>query len=196
MDWNLLMPGIVKETCSGILRCSLQDEMFQKREIECAGEITQESAYSLILQLRYLAKEAPGEEIVMYINSRGGEVSSGLALYDVMKAIKCPIRTVCVGMAASMGALIFASGDQREILPHARIMIHDPLLAGGISGSALKVDNLSKELMKMRTMTCEILATHTGKTLEEIYAKTATDSYFTAEEAVAFGLADRIINEM
>lgn len=196
MDLNFMMPAIMKETSNGIVRCSIQDEMFQRREIECAGELTQESVYSLILQLRYLEKAEPDAEISMYINSPGGEVSSGLALYDVMQAVKCPVRTVCVGLAASMGALLFASGDQRDMLPHARVMIHDPLVAGGIGGSALKVDSLSKELMKMRAVTCEILARHTGKTLEEIYSKTAMDSYFDAEAAVAFGLADKIIYEL
>lgn len=196
MDMNFSMPGIMKETSNGIFRCSIQDEMFQRREIECTGEITQESAYALILQLRYLEKEDPEAEITMYINSNGGAVSSGLALYDVMQAVGCPVRTVCVGMAASMGALLFAAGNRRDILPHARVMIHDPLLAGSVGGSALKVDSLSRELMKMRTVTCEILAKHTGKGPEEIYAKTAMDSYFDAQEAVDFGLADKIIYEL
>lgn len=196
MDSYIMTPAIIKETSEGISRFHIQDEMFKRREIECVGEITQESVYSLILQLRYLQKEDPEKEITMYINSPGGEVTSGLALYDVMQAVKCPIRTVCVGIAASMGALLFISGKKRDMLPHARVMIHDPLLSGGISGSALKIDSLSRDLMKTRELTGKIIAEHTGKSLEEVFEKTATDSYFDAEEAVAFGLADSIIHEI
>ena len=190
------MPCIFRESSEGVLRYSIQDEMFANREIDCTGEINAESVNAIILQLRYLQKIAPDEEITIYINSIGGEVSSGLALYDVMKAVSCPIRTVCLGLAASMGALIFASGDKRELLPHARIMIHDPLIRSGVSGSALMIDHFSKDLMKVREITGKILAEHTGKTLKEIYKITATDSYFDAGAAVKFGLADAIINKI
>lgn len=170
--------------------------MFQRREIECVGEITEESVYSLILQLRYLASENPDAAITMFINSPGGSVASGLALYDVMQAIRCPVRTVCTGIAASMAALLFISGSSRDMLPHARVMVHDPLIPGGIGGTALKIDALAKDLMQVRETTAAIIAAHTGKTLDEVYAKTATDSYFNAGEAVAWGLADRIIHEL
>ena len=132
----------------------------------------------------------------MYINSPGGEVSSGLALYDVMKAIKCPIRTICTGIAASMGAVLFVSGDTRQMLQHARVMIHDPLIAGGVGGSALQLQELSKDLMKTRETVAKIIAEHTGKSLKEVYKKTATDSYFDTEEAIKFGLADGIIESL
>lgn len=189
------MPRILTETSEGICRHALQDELFQDRQIELVGEIDAESVYSAILQLRYLQKLDPEKEITIYINSPGGLVSSGLALYDVMKAVKCPIRTVCVGIAASMAALLFASGDKRDILPHSEVMIHDPLTQG-ISGSALTIDSRSKSLMKTRQIIAEVLAEHTGKTVEEIYTYTAKDSYFDAQEAVDFGLADRIIYEI
>ena len=129
----------------------------------------------------------------MFINSPGGEVDSGLALYDVMKGISCPIRTVCLGIAASMGALLFTAGDKREILPHGRVMIHDPLISS-TGGSALHLQEVSRNLLKTREELCSILARHTGRTLKEIYKKTAQDTWFSAEEAVAFGLADRIIH--
>lgn len=196
MNPYVMIPGILKETSEGTIRYNIQDELFQKREIECVGEITQESVQALILQLRYLQKKEPEKEITMYINSPGGEVTSGLALYDVMKAVRCPIRTVCIGIAASMGALLFICGDKRDILPHARVMIHDPLITGNITGSALKIDNLSRDLMKIREITGNIIAEHTGKSLDEVFNKTATDSYFSAEEAVDFGLADNIIYEI
>lgn len=189
------MPDILTETSEGVSRHALQDELFKEREVELVGEITAEAVYSLILQLRYLQKTGPKKEITIFINSPGGEVSSGLALYDVMKAVRCPIRTVCVGTAASMAAVLFACGDKRDMLPHGKVMIHDPLTAG-ISGSALTIDSLSKSLMKTRQIIAEVLAEHTGRTLEEIYAYTAKDTYFDAREAVDFGLADRIIHEI
>ena len=110
------IPNIIRETSEGLNQIPIQDILFQRREVECIGEITEDSVAALILQLRYLHHEAPEQEITMYINSPGGEVSSGLALYDVMKAIQCPIRTVCVGTAASMAAILFLSGDKRDML--------------------------------------------------------------------------------
>ena len=181
----IMAPSLIRETSEGFSRCAIQDEMFQRREIECVGEITEESVYSLILQLRYLASENPDAAITMFINSPGGSVASGLALYDVIQAIHCPVRTVCTGIAASMAALLFISGSSRDMLPHARVMVHDPLIPGGIGGTALKIDALAKDLMQVRETTAAI-----------IDAKTATDSYFSAGEAVAWGLADRIIHEL
>lgn len=188
-------PRIIKETSNGLFFHSIRDEMLSHREIELIGEVNSESVNSLISQIRYLAREEPGKEITIYINSPGGEVSSGLALYDVMKAVKCPIRTVCVGTAASMGAVLFAAGDRRDMLPHAQLMIHDPLISR-TGGNALSLKTISDSLMRTREITGQILARHTGRTLEEIYEKTATDSYFYGEEALEFGLTDRIIDEI
>ena len=188
-----MMPEIIRESANGIRLIPIQDEMLQRREIECIGDITQNSVYGLILQLRHLQHEDPGAEITIYINSPGGEVQSGLALYDVMQAVSCPIRTVCVGRAASMAALLFIAGDRREMLTHARVMIHDPLIAGGIGGSALTVDAVAKDLMKTRQTSAEIIAKHSGHSIDEVYEMTAKDTYFDADEAVAWGLADRII---
>lgn len=196
MEMYLLAPHIIKESSEGTTYCPIQDELFNsRRSIEVVGEITRESVYSLILQLRYLHSADPGKEITMYINSPGGSVIDGLALYDVMAAVSCPIRTVCVGMAASMGSLLFAAGNERDILPHAKVMIHDPLTTG-ISGSALSVEEAGRRLMETREITASILAGHTGHTIEEVYEKTKKDSYFSAQEAVAWGLADRIITEI
>ncbi len=189
-------PRIIKETSSGTSFSEIRDEMFSDREILCVGEINSVTVNSLINQIRYLAKSDPEKEITMYINSPGGEVSSGLALYDVMKAVKCPIRTVCVGTAASMAAVLFASGSERDMLPHARIMIHDPLIIGGAGGSALAMKRLSDDLLRTREIMCGILAEHTGRTLEEIYEKTASDSFFYADEAIKFGLADKVVESL
>ena len=190
------IPNIIRETSEGLNQIPIQDILFQRREVECIGEITEDSVAALILQLRYLHHEAPEQEITMYINSPGGEVSSGLALYDVMKAIQCPIRTVCVGTAASMAAILFLSGDKRDMLTHSKVMIHDPLIPGGIGGSALKVDAVARNLMQTRQTIADIISRHTGKSLEDVLAKTASDSYFDAEQAVEWGLADRIIHEL
>lgn len=191
-----ITPRIIKENSAGYFFCDILDEMLNRREVECIGEINAESVYSLCRQLRYLQQQDPEQEITMFINSPGGLVDDALALYDVMKALTCPVRTVCMGTAASMGAVLFAAGDRREILPHGRVMIHDPLIYSGAGGSALQVQTISKNLLKTRTILCGILAEHTGKSLKEIYKKTAADTWFNAEEAVAFGLADRIIDKI
>lgn len=190
---NPYCPRILKETHNGLYLYEIQEDMLQRRELECTGTINSSSVYNLCRQLRYLQQQDPDREITMFINSPGGEVDSGLALYDVMKGISCPVRTVCMGIAASMGALLFAAGDQRDILPHGRIMIHDPLISR-TGGSALQLQEVSRNLMETRKEICDILARHTGKTLEEIYEKTARDCWFNAEESVAFGLADRVIH--
>ena len=188
-------PNIVRETSSGYFSCTIQDEMLKSREIECVGEINPETVYELTRQLRFLQREDPAAEITMYISSPGGEVNSGLALYDAMQAVSCPIRTVCMGSAASMGAVIFAAGDMREIFPHGRVMIHDPLIRGGVGGSALQLQSVSKDLLKTREVLCTILAERTGRSQKEIYKKTAKDTWFDAQEAVKFGLADRVVTK-
>lgn len=189
--------NIIRETCQGFSTIRIQDDMLRNRELECVGEINEESVNSLIRQLRYLEREDSGGEIKIFINSPGGLISDGLALYDVMKVITCPITTICMGLAASMAAILFAAGDKREMLEHSRIMIHDPLIGGkGITGSATKLDARIRDLMNTRMITAGILAEHTGRTVDEILEKTASDTYFYAEEAIAFGLADRIITKI
>lgn len=189
-------PNIIRETSQGYSTYRIIDEMLSHREIQCVGEINADSVYSLIMQLQYLQRVDPKAEITMYINSPGGEVNSGLALYDVMQAISAPIHTVCVGIAASMASVLFSAGDRREILPHAAVMIHDPLIQGGVGGSALKLRALSDDLMRTRTLIAEILAKHTGHSLEEIYEKTANDTYFYGQDAVSYGLADNVITNI
>ena len=148
----------------------------------------------MITQLHVLAIENSDEEITLYLNSPGGEASSGLAVYDAMQAVSCPVKTVCIGIAASMAALLFTAGQTREILPHGRGLIHDPLISGGVGGSALRIDSVAKDLMQTRETVGKILARHTGHSLEEVLEKTATDCYFNASEAVAWGLADRVVD--
>ena len=195
MNPYLRMPNILKETSDGLSRYSIQEEMLMRREIDVIGEITQEYVYLLILQLRYLQTTEPKKEITIYINSQGGEVTSGLALYDVMKAIKSPIKTVCVGQASSMGALLFISGNKREMLPHSRVMIHDPRVER-IGGTALEIEEHSKDIMRVRKLIAKIIADHTNKTVDEVLEKTSTDCYFDATEAIDFGIADTVIDKI
>lgn len=150
---------------------------------------------SLITQIRYLAAEDPNGEITMYINSPGGSVPDGMALLDVMAAVPCPIRTVCVGTAASMASLLFVCGDTRDMLEHSHLMIHDPLVQN-LSGSALKIDVASKNLLKTRETIGKIYAKVSGKTLEEIYAITCEDTLLDAEAALQRGFADRVIDKI
>lgn len=190
---NEITPKVITETSNGRDITRIIDEMFVDREINCVGRIDEYSVNSLCLQLRYLAKQDPNAEITMFINSSGGEVTSGLALLDTMAAIPCPIHTVCTGMAASMASLLFMSGSQRDLLPHSKIMIHDPLVAGGIGGSALSVKAHSENLMRTREIIAEVISKHTGHSMEEVYEATSYDHYFEAQEAIEWGLADRII---
>lgn len=183
---------IINESSRGYDLIPIQDEMLSHREVELVGDVDADSVNALIRELRYLQRQDPDGEITMYINSPGGSLDSGLALYDVLQAISCPIRTVCMGLAASMAALLFISGNRRDMLPHSRLMIHDPLIPQ-TGGSALKLKAVSDDLMETRQITAQIIAEHSGRSLEEVLEKTATDSFFRAEEAVAFGLADNII---
>ena len=193
---NYDTPMIVRETSSGYFRYTIAEDMLAKREVECVGEINLESAYSLTRQLRWLEREDGSAEITLFINSPGGDVSSGLAIYDVMKSLSCPVRTVCLGTAASMAALLFAAGSRREILPHGKVMIHDPLISSGSGGSALQLQAVSDRLLKSRRELCGILAACTGKSLQQIYRKTGKDTWFSAQEAVDFGLADAIVHKI
>lgn len=190
------IPTIIRETSEGTARIPIADMMFQRREVWLTGEITSEVADAVISQILHLDAEDPDAEITMYIDSPGGSVTAGLSIYDVMQAVSADIHTVCVGTAASMAAVLFAAGDRREILRHGEVMIHDPLVSGGISGSALAVQDKSDRLMAKRKVLSGILAQHTGKNIKQIYKVTAKDTYFGAEEAVAFGLADAVIEKM
>lgn len=189
-------PQIIRETAEGLNRLDIRDEMLGKRQLELMTSVNAESCAVVIRDLMYLQREDPTAPITLYINSPGGEVQSGLALYDVMQAVSCPIRTVCLGMAASMAALLFIAGDDREILPHSRVMIHDPLISAGAGGNALSVKARADDLMRIRDITASVIARHSGMSIDRVFELTATDTYFEAEEAVEAGLADRIITKL
>ena len=189
-------PQIIRETAEGLNRLDIRDEMLDQRELELMTSVDVESCAVVIRGLLHLQRQNPTAPITLYINSPGGEVQSGLALYDVMQAVSCPIRTVCLGMAASMGALLFIAGDEREILPHSRVMIHDPLIGAGAGGSALSVKARADDLMRIRDITAGVIARHSGMSIERVFELTASDTYFEAEEAVEAGLADRVITRL
>ena len=189
-------PQIIRETAEGLNRLDIRDEMLDQRVLELMTSVDAESCAVVIRDLLHLQRQDPTMPITLYINSPGGEVQSGLALYDVMQAVSCPIRTVCLGMAASMGALLFIAGDEREILPHSRIMIHDPLIGAGAGGSALSVKARADDLMRIRDITAGVIARHSGMSIERVFELTASDTYFEAEEAVEAGLADRVITRL
>ena len=189
-------PRLIRETSEGIQFIPIREMMLSRREIWLTGEIDSGMADEVISQILQLDAEMPRTDITLYINSPGGSVNAGLAIYDVMQAVQSNIRTICVGTAASMAAVLFAAGSTREIMRHGEVMVHDPLVNGGITGSALAVQDKSDRLMQMRKTICGILATHTGKSLKQIYKVTAKDTYFGAEAAVQFGLADKIIDRI
>ena len=189
-------PQIIRETAEGLNRLDIRDEMLDQRVLELMTSVDAESCAVVIRGLLHLQRQDSMTPITLYINSPGGEVQSGLALYDVMQAVSCPIRTVCLGMAASMGALLFIAGDEREILPHSRVMIHDPLIGAGAGGSALSVKARADDLMRIRDITAGVIARHSGMSIERVFELTASDTYFEAEEAVEAGLADRVITRL
>ena len=186
-------PMILKETREGITAYRIEDDMLYNRQVCLMGPVTEDSVNSLVSQLLYLERKAPGEDITMFINSGGGQVGNGLALYDVMRQISSPVRTICMGHACSMAAVLFAAGDKREIYSHSKVMIHDPSISGRLTSKALELQALSEDLLATRQTIAEILSLHTGQTIEAILEKTCIDSYFNAEEAIEFGLADAVI---
>ena len=189
-------PQIIRETAEGLNRLDIRDEMLDQRVLELMTSVDAESCAVVIRGLLHLQRQDSTTPITLYINSPGGEVQSGLALYDVMQAVSCPIRTVCLGMAASMGALLFIAGDEREILPHSRVMIHDPFIGAGAGGSALSVKARADDLVRIRDITAGVIARHSGMSIERVFELTASDTYFEAEEAVEAGLADRVITRL
>ena len=193
----IYQPQIIRETAEGLNRLDIRDDMLSRRELELTCAVDADSCATVIRGLLYLERRDADAPVTLYVNSPGGEVQSGLALYDVMQAVSCPIRTVCLGMAASMGALLFIAGDERWMLPHSRVMVHDPLIGGaGIGGSALSVKARADDLMRIRDITASVIARHTGMPLERVFELTANDTYFDAEHALEAGLADRIVTSL
>ena len=191
------IPSIEVESAQGIREISLSTRHLMNGDLFLSGEINEEMANAFLSQILYLEKNAD-QPVTIYINSPGGSVNAGLLIYDVLKESNLTIHMVCTGMAASMAAILLAGGQKgrRYILPHSKVMIHEPLIEGGIGGSASSIKNISDSILQTRELTNRILAKHTGKSIEEIDEATKFDHYMNAEEAVAFGICDRITQKI
>ena len=183
--------SIVEENSRGSREITLESKLFSERKL-FLGDINRQSADDFAKAMMYLSRS--GEPINVYINSFGGEVNSGLLICDLIQNVKAPVNMYCLGCAYSMAAVILAAGakGRRFILPHGRVMIHEPLLAGGVSGSATSISMISDTIIEMRDIVNGILAEHTGKTREEINKATAFDNLMNARQAVEFGICDKI----
>ncbi len=187
---------ILRESSRGIDTYSPESMLLQERILFFTEEVNPSSANDMIEYLLFLDKDDPGQEITLCINSPGGDVVSGLAVYDTIQMMKSPVRTVCIGTAASMGAIIFLSGVRREMLPHTKIMIHDPLIAGLVQPQmALQLRKQADQLMETRDVLGKIISEKSGLPLDKVYEMTAEDCFLTAEKAVELGLATDIIRE-
>jgi len=190
----LYVPSVVEQTPRGERSWDLFSRLLQSRIIFIGSEINDVVASLVIGQLFYLQGEDPGKDIDMYINTLGGEVPAGLAIYDIMQIIKPDIRTFCVGKACSMGAILLAAGagGKRSALPNSRVMIHQPL--GGAYGAVSDVDIFTQELLRTRDRINEILAYHTGQDVATIKQDTERDRWMTADEAKEYGLVDEVLS--
>lgn len=189
------MANILFETVRGIQPIKIEDKLLQNREIFLVDAVSAETSNELIKQLMLLESEDDTKEITLYINSPGGDVISGLAVYDYLTLMKSPIRTICIGSAASMGAILFLAGEKRQMLPHSEIMIHDPSYRHADMGGQKphEIQHRLDSLNETREMLAQIISDRTGKTLDEVYKVTAEDSYYKAKAAIEFGLATEII---
>lgn len=189
----LKVPYVIEQTPQGQRQVDIYSRLLSDRLIFLTGEVNDDVADIIIVQLFYLESEDPKKDIYFYINSPGGVVTAGLAIYDTMQYISCEVATICLGQAASMGALLLATGTKgkRMALPNARVMIHQPL--GGASGQATDMEIQVKEVSRIKRRLNEILASHTGQPVETIEKDTDRDFFLTAEDAVKYGLVDKVI---
>ena len=188
-----LIPMVVESSSHGERGYDIYSRLLKDRIILLGTPVDDDSANLVIAQLLFLQAEAPGKDIDLYINSPGGSVTAGLAIYDTIQNISCDIKTYCIGQCASMGAVLLAAGTagKRFALPHSRIMIHQPW--GGAQGSAADIEIQSREIVRLRGMLNSILAHHTGKDLKKIERDTNRDFFMSAEEACDYGLVDNVV---
>lgn len=190
--YNTLIPYIVEQTGRGERSYDIYSRLLEDRIIFLTGEINDAVANTVVAQLIYLEGKDAGKDISLYINSPGGSVSAGMAIYDTMNYIKCDVSTICIGMAASMGAFLLSSGakSKRYSLPNSKIMIHQPL--GGAQGQASDIAIVAEEILKTKKKLNTILAQNTGQSLDKVEIDTDRDYYMTADEALSYGIVDRI----
>ena len=190
-----LIPMVVEQTARGERSYDIYSRLLKERVIFVVGPIEDHMANLIVAQLLFLESENPEKDIHLYINSPGGAVTAGMGIYDTMQFIKPEVSTICIGQAASMGAVLLAGGEKgkRYALPHSRAMIHQPL--GGFQGQASDIEIHAKEILKIREELNRVLALHTGQTLEQIAIDTDRDNYMDAEAAVKYGLVDEILDK-
>jgi len=188
-----LIPTIIEKTQFGERAYDIYSRLLKDRIILLAGPIADVSANSIIAQLLFLASQDPKKDIQLYVNSPGGSVTAGLAIYDTMQYIKCSVSTVCVGLAGSMGATLLAAGEKgkRFALPNSEILLHQ--IAGGVTGQAVEIEITAKQIIKIKEKLNKILAKHTGQSLVKVEKDTDRDFYLSAEEAKEYGIIDEVI---
>ena len=188
-----LIPMVIEQTNKGERSYDIYSRLLKDRIIFLGGEVTDDEANLIVAQMLFLEADDPDQDISLYINSPGGSITAGMAIYDTMQYIRCDVSTICIGMAASMGAFLLAAGakGKRRALPNGEILIHQPL--GGARGQATEVAIHAEQLIKTREKMNKILAERTGQTVEQIALDTERDHYMTAEEALKYGLIDEII---
>jgi ATP-dependent Clp protease protease subunit len=194
-----LVPMVVEQTARGERAYDIYSRLLKERLVFIVGPVEDQMANLVVAQLLYLESENPDKDIQLYINSPGGTVSSGLSIYDTMQFVNCDVSTICVGQAASMGALLLGGGSKgkRYALPHSRIMVHQP--SAGFQGQATDIDIHAKETLELKRRLNEIMSRHTGQTVERIEKDLERDNFMSAEAAVQYGLIDTVLerrNEM
>ena len=195
---NSLVPYVIEQTSKGERSYDIFSRLLKDRIIFLSEDVNQTTASLVVAQMLFLESEDPDKEIYFYINSPGGSITDGMAIYDTMNYIKCPVSTICVGMAASMGAFLLSAGakGKRYATPNAEILIHQPLIGGhGISGQTTEIKIHADHMVRTREKMNRILSQNTGKSLEQIEKDTERDKWMTAEEALKYGLIDGIMDK-
>lgn len=189
-----LVPIVIEQTARGERSFDIYSRLLKERVIFLVGQVEDYMANLVVAQLLFLESENPDKDIHLYINSPGGSVTAGMAIYDTMQFIKADVSTMCIGQAASMGSLLLTAGakDKRYCLPHSRVMIHQPL--GGFQGQASDIDIHAKEILLIREKLNKILSFHTGQDVEKIQQDTDRDNFLSAEHAVEYGLIDKVLS--
>ena len=195
MSSSLLVPTVIETTGRGERAYDIFSRLLKGRIILVNGQIEETLANLVVAQLLFLSAEDGKREINVYINSPGGSVTAGLAIYDTMRILPCPVSTTCVGMAASFGTILLMAGDRglRRSLPHARIHMHQPLIQGGIGGQATDIDIQAREILHTRDVLNEIIQHHTDQPLERIRRDTERDFFMSAKEALEYGIIDEVL---
>ncbi len=190
-----MVPMVVEQTPRGERAYDIYSRLLKERVVFCVGQVEDYMANVIVAQLLFLESENPDQEISLYINSPGGSVTAGMAIYDTMQFMKAPVSTICIGQACSMGAFLLAAGEKgrRFCLPNARVMIHQP--SGGFQGQAADMDIHVKEILQIRHRLNSLLAKHTGQPIENIEKNTDRDNFMSAQEAEAYGIVDSVIDK-